>query len=85
MNNKPCPECNSTEVYFGKVRERIGGLRDEHMVEIPVDLTAPLADVLYADTYVCISCGHVRLILDEQSRNIAATKLPKAKGWAKIG
>jgi hypothetical protein len=84
MKISPCPECNSTEIYFGKVREKQGGLRDEHQVYIPVDLSAPYADTLYADTYICLACGNVRLFLDEGSKTTAAAKLPKAKGWSKV-
>jgi hypothetical protein len=76
---KACPECNSTEVYFGKVREVNGGLRDEHQVFIPTD-----ASHLYADTYVCIACGSVRLFLDEKSMKDAAATLPKSKNWTRV-
>ncbi len=84
MKNSPCPECNSTEVYCGKVREKLGGLRDEHMVHIPVDLSAPMAVTLYADTCICLACGNVRLFLDEESKKVAAAKIPSAKGWSKV-
>lgn len=79
MKSGPCPECNSTEVYFGKVRERHGGLRDEHQVVIPTD-----ADHLYADTYICVSCGSVRLFLDEKSMKDAAAILAKSKNWTMV-
>ncbi|MBI3159617.1 MAG: hypothetical protein HYZ26_08480 [Chloroflexi bacterium] len=79
MRIGPCPECNSTEVYYGKTREVQGGLRDEHQVYIP---TSGLP--LYADTYVCLSCGNVRLFLDEESKKDAATQLPTDKGWTKV-
>jgi hypothetical protein len=84
MKIRPCPECNSTEVYFGKTREKLGGLRDEHQVYIPVDMSAPYAVTLYTDTYICLACGYVRLFLDEESKKVAAAKLPSTKGWSKI-
>lgn len=73
-----CPECHSTEVYYGKVRERQGGLRDEHQVFIPTN-----ADNLYADTYICLNCGNVRLFLDEKSKKDARESIPKDKDWKK--
>jgi len=79
MMINPCPECNSTEVYYGKVREKHGGLRDEHQVYILANRS-----VLYADTYICITCGYVRLVLDEESKRAAATELPKSKDWTLI-
>lgn len=79
MKNGPCPECKSTEVYFGTVREVKGGLRDEHQVLIPTN-----RDNLYADTFICISCGSVRLFLDEKSMQEAAAVLPNSKDWKKV-
>ena len=78
MKNGPCPECNSTEVYRGKVEEGHGGLRDEHQVFIPANRA-----VFYADTYICLACGYVRLFLNEKSRNSAANEIPKDKDWTK--
>lgn len=78
MKNGPCPECKSTEVYYGKVREVKGGLRDEHQVLIPTG-----RDVLYADTFICVSCGAVRLFLDEKSMQEAVAVLPNSKDWKK--
>jgi len=78
MKNGPCPECGSTDVYFGKVREVKGGLRDEHQVFIPTS-----GMNLYADTYVCLNCGNVRLFLNEQSKKDALAAIPKDKDWTK--
>jgi DNA-directed RNA polymerase subunit M/transcription elongation factor TFIIS len=75
---KTCPECGSTEVYFGKVRERLGGLRDEHQVFIPTSL-----DNLYTETYICVNCGYVRLFLDEKSKKDAVRLIASDKGWTK--
>jgi hypothetical protein len=75
---RPCPECGSTEVYYGKVRERKGGLRDEHQTFIPTS-----GSDLYADTYICINCGYVRLFLDEKSKKDAVSIIPK--DWKKVG
>jgi hypothetical protein len=79
MRNGPCPECNSTEVYYGETRGRQGGLRDEHQVYIPTG-----GPHLYAETYVCLSCGCVRLFLDEQGMQDAAKQVPADPGWTKV-
>ena len=76
---KQCPECKSTEIYYGKAREMQGGLRDEHQVFIPTS-----GMNLYANTFICLSCGNVRLFLDEKSMQDAAATLPKDKNWKKI-
>ena len=75
---KPCPECNSTEVYYGNVREVKGGLRDEHQAFIPTS-----KDNLFANTYICLHCGNVRLFLDEKSLKDANAILPADKDWKK--
>lgn len=75
---KPCPECNSTEVYYGKVRDVQGGLRDEHQVFIPTS-----GAHLYANTFICLHCGNVRLFLDEKSMKDAAGVVPTDKAWTK--
>lgn len=79
MKTGPCPECNSTEVYFGNVRERGGGLRDEHNVFIPAN-----HHPLYANTYICLECGNVRLFLDEKGMIDANNEIPKTKEWTKV-
>jgi len=56
-----------------------GGLRDEHQVFIPSGRSH-----LYADTYICVSCGAVRLFLDEKSMQEAADVLPNSKDWKKV-
>jgi hypothetical protein len=39
---------------------------------------------LYADTYICLNCGHVRLFLDEKSKKDAVASIPNDKDWTKI-
>ena len=79
MRVSPCPECNATEIYYGKVMESDGGLRDEHKVYIPTN-----DSLLYFDTSICLVCGNVRLHLDEKSKKLAATELLQDKGWTKV-
>jgi hypothetical protein len=77
MRNGPCPECQSNQVYYGRARDGRGGLRDEHQVFIPTKRGS-----LYADTYICLNCGYVRLFLDAKSLQDAAS-LPALPDWTK--
>ncbi len=79
MKNGPCPECNSTEVYCSNVREGYGGLRSDYTVYIPTSRTA-----LQIETYICLTCGHARLYLNEKSKADIVYELPQAKGWKKV-
>ncbi|HMX75782.1 MAG TPA: hypothetical protein PKE35_16125, partial [Anaerolineales bacterium] len=79
MKNGPCPECNSTEVYYSNVREGYGGLRSDYTVYIPTSRMA-----LQIETYICLNCGRVRLFLNEKSKADIVGELPKAEGWTKI-
>jgi len=79
MKTGSCPECNSTDVYVGNVRDGNGGLRADSSVYIPASRAA-----LEVETFVCLTCGHVRLFLTEKSRQDAASVLPHDKGWKKV-
>ncbi len=79
MKNGPCPECNSTEIYYA-TSEDGQGLRDEHSINIRI---AGLANAA-VETYVCMNCGHIRLFVSPENLADVAVGIGKSKQWKKM-
>jgi hypothetical protein len=79
MKNGPCPECNSTQVYYAS-SANAQGLRDEHSIHVIVD------DLkwMYLDTYICANCGYVRSFLIPKDLPRFTAGVGKSKTWKKV-
>ena len=78
MKNGTCPECNSTGIYVTNTQyER---LLDDNGVYLAVDGMDD-ADV---ETYVCASCGPIRLFVTSKDLTRLAVGVRKSKPWKKI-
>ncbi len=78
MKNGICPECNSTEVYVTNTQDE--GLRDENGVYLSIDGM----DDVDVETYVCASCGSIRLFVALNDLARLAAGLRKSKPWKKV-
>jgi hypothetical protein len=79
MKNGPCPECNSTNVFYSKGQDG-EVLQDEHSIDITV---AGIADN-EVDTYVCMNCGHIHLYLSPDNLADIVAHFGKNKLWKRV-